>query len=47
MDAYVLMSASYHPVILYACLVTPERNVDILGVVHSTLDVRRYLVPAE
>ncbi len=30
-----------------AYLVTPERNIEVLGVFHAALDVRRYLAPPE
>jgi toxin ParE1/3/4 len=30
-----------------AYLLTPERDIEILGVFHTALDVRRYLIPPE
>ncbi len=42
-DIRVLLYGHYR----IAYLVTPERNIEILGVFHSALDVRRYLNPTK
>lgn len=42
-DVRVLLYGHYR----IAYLITSERNVEILGVFHGALDVRRYLTPIE
>ena len=42
-DIRVLLYGHYR----IAYLLTPERDIEILGVFHTALDVRRYLIPPE